>query len=514
MLARNFNRKFNMDVSDILQDNVSDKIYSSILFTFVNLPYRNNSIDIELFTTNNQEYKSYKHHYRFDNGTMIIIKVISTDFIPYGIYARKIINFLIAEFAYKMSMPEIYNEKARRRINLGKNPVDFIEKLTGSRKVGSDTRKSILMQLQGLLNCYMAVATGYKQISVNDDEVFLTDKDKLQFAFVESHNEQLVNHKFDVFNNWQEEIYLSQDLANVFSQRIMPLDRAIYNKIKSPMELDMYQYYTYQNYNCFKKGDSLFKSDWDDTQMLFGRGYAKTSLGIAGFRRDFRKNLESLQQKVNLQISAPIDSKCITFVPHKPLTTIANTSVKTRGELEYETCKPMLDNFANGDGGTKKVKGILNNWDDFIAQYDLLRKFDKSAMTTIKKYFELDAEQTKKTIEYAKTQKPRNMSAYLVAALNNKWIEFNESFKKRLESWQIIYDKLTGEQKRKIDSAVSTAIPKLRDKWLQEQIDGRILTLIYARYLIDEDHDTLLQELTGSRYQTYFIRSFDLFNLI
>ena len=93
-------------------------------------------------------------------------------------------------------------------------------------------------------------------------------------------------------------------------------------------------------------------------------------------------------------------------------------------------------------------------------------------------------------------------------------MEFNESFKKRLESWQIIYDKLTGEQKRKIDSAVSTAIPKLRDKWLQEQIDGRILTLIYARYLIDEDRDTLLQELTGSRYQTYFMRSFDLFNLI
>lgn len=211
--------------------NVSDKIYSSILFTFLNLPYRNNSIDIELFTTGNQEYKSYTHHYRFDNGTMMIIKVISTDFIPYGIYARKIINklfnYLIAEFAYKIGMPEIYNEKARRMINLGKNPVDFIKKLTWSRKVGSDTRKSILMQSQGLLNCYMAVATCYKQISANDDAVFLTDKDKLQFAFVESHNEHSINHKFDVFNNWQEEIYLSQDLANVFPQRIMPLDRAI-----------------------------------------------------------------------------------------------------------------------------------------------------------------------------------------------------------------------------------------------------------------------------------------------
>jgi hypothetical protein len=93
-------------------------------------------------------------------------------------------------------------------------------------------------------------------------------------------------------------------------------------------------------------------------------------------------------------------------------------------------------------------------------------------------------------------------------------MELNDGFKKRLASWQIIYDKLSSEQKGKIDIVVTNAMPKLRDKWSSELIDSRTLTLIFARYCVDENRDTLLQELGGSRYQTYFMRSFDLFNLI
>ena len=193
MLALNFNRKSNMNVSDVLQDNVQDKIYSSILFTLVNLPYRDKSIDIESIFIENQEYKCYKNHYRFKNGHMTIIKVASLEFVPYGIYARKIINYLLAEFAYKIGLPHIYDTMACRMINLGKTPLDFIEKLCGSRKIGSNTRKSILQQLQAILNCHMAVATGYKQMNFKDDEALATDK--FQFAFIESDDEQLVNHK-------------------------------------------------------------------------------------------------------------------------------------------------------------------------------------------------------------------------------------------------------------------------------------------------------------------------------
>ena len=172
--------------------------------------------------------------------------------------------------------------------------------------------------------------------------------------------------------------------------------------------------------------------------------------------------------------------------------------------------KPELDNFSKLESNLED-----KNWDSFLERYNILKQYDKSAVTIIKRYFELNAEQTKKTINYVNTQKIRNPSAYLVAALNEKWMELNDSFKKRLDSWQIIYDKLTAEQKRKIDTIVSSIMPKLRDKWSPEQIDGRILTLIYARYFTTyKNSDTLLQELTGSRYQTYFMQSLDLFNVL
>lgn len=516
MLARNFTRKSSMNVSDVLHDNVPEKIYSSIIFTLVNLPYKANSIDIEPIFIDNMEYKSYKNHYRFDNGTMTIIKIASTEFVPYGIYARKIINFLISEFSYKYSLSNIYDcDQSRRMVKLGKKPIDFIEKICGTRKVGSNTRKVVLQQLQAILNCRMAVATGYKQINPKDDEIFASDK--YQFALIESDNEQLVNHKFDVFNNWQEEIYISGDLADMLSRKIMPIDRDVYMQITSPMELDIFQYFTYQSYlNSNKDNNRDCPMMWDDVFSVFGRGYASTSVGIAGFRRDFRKNALSLTQKTNLTISAPLEAKYITFRPQVPNTTIKHAIGFSEASDDgmYESLKPALDKLPKIESKINKNNLNDQSWDIFVEKNNLLKQYDKSAVTIIKRYFELDAEQTKKTIEYTKTQKVRNPSAYLVAALNDKWMQLNESFKKRLDSWQIIYDKLTGEQKRKIDSAVSSAMPKLRDKWLQENIDSRTLTLIYARYIFDDNSDTLLQELIGSRYQTYFMRDRSLFNLI
>jgi len=510
-LTHNFTRKLNMNVTDVLHDNVPEKIYSSILFTLVNLPYKSNSIDIEPVFINELQYKSYKNHYRFDNGTMTIIKIASTEFVPYGIYARKIINFLIAEFSYKYTLPHIYDcDQSKRMVKLGKKPIDFIEKICGSRKVGSNTRKTILEQLQVILNCHMAVATGYKQINPKDDEIFASDK--YQFALIESNDEQLVNHKFDVFNSWQEEIYISDDLADMFSRKIMPIDRDVYMQITSPMELDIFQYFTYQSYLKSNKDNNRdFPMMWDEVFRVFGRGYANSTKGLANFRADFRKNTASLMQKTNLAISAPLDTKYITFRPQVPNIKVKRAiGFSEASDDIYESLKPELDRFPKLESNLED-----KNWNAFLEKYNILNQYDKSAVTVIKRYFELNAVQTKKTIAYVQTQKLRNPSAYVVTALNEKWMELNDGFKNRLESWQIIYDNFTGEQKRKIDTIVSSIMPKLRDKWSPEQIDGRILTLIYARYFTtDKNSDTLLQELTGSRYQTYFMQSLDLFNVL
>ena len=101
-----------------------------------------------------------------------------------------------------------------------------------------------------------------------------------------------------------------------------------------------------------------------------------------------------------------------------------------------------------------------------------------------------------------------------MSALNEKWIELGEGFKHRLNRWQIIYDGLPSEQKRKIDTVVSNVLPNLEDKWLSEQIESRVLRLIYARYIDIDNIDVMLQELVGSRYQTYFMRDRGLFDML
>ena len=154
------------------------------------------------------------------------------------------------------------------------------------------------------------------------------------------------------------------------------------------------------------------------------------------------------------------------------------------------------------------------NWDIFVGRYDILKLCDKSAIACVKRYFDLDAELTKKTIEYANTQKMRNPSAYLVAALNEKWIKLADEFSKRVNLWQNIYAGLSFEQKRKIDNVVSNSVTRLVDKWSPEPIDSNIVRLIYARYIDINDSDIVLRELVGSRYQTYFMRDRGLFDML
>ena len=72
MLARNFTRKPPMNVDELFQDPASERIFSSVLFTLVNLPYRDNSIDIDEIEINGITYKCYKNRYEFSNGKLFV----------------------------------------------------------------------------------------------------------------------------------------------------------------------------------------------------------------------------------------------------------------------------------------------------------------------------------------------------------------------------------------------------------------------------------------------------------
>lgn len=498
-----------MNVKDVLDDSVtalaSDKVYSSILFNLVNLPYKANSLDINSIIIDGMEFKYYENHYRFDSGEMIIIKIASNEFIPYGIYARKIINFLIAEFTYKKNLPHIYHGNLNRLVKLGKKPVDFIEKIAGTRKVGSNTRNSIFQQLQAVLNCRMAIATGYKQIRPDDDEVLA--QDRYQFALIESPSEQLVNHKFNVYEDWQEEIFISADLAKILSSKIIPLDKAIYDQITSPMELDLFHYFQYQGFINLKKGVNEVDYTWDELFKLFGRGYASGSKGLSNFRIDFRKSLNELQGKVCLQIIAPLDSKYITFKPD-PAIMISNKSISKKrwAEVEHESYKPLLEDLTTLQStAVDNHKVIL--WDEFFSSNNLSSRFDKSAVKVIKRFFELDIEFTMKTIEYVLSVTPRNPSAYVTEALNNDWVKKSDAFFSRINDFR----KKSATMSKKLVLAArknaSTAHEILKRRYLQEDFDPNILEIIYLKLDTLENRSEIIKWLDGSKYQAIFYQN-------
>ena len=516
MLAHNFTRKPPMNVDDILQDAIPEKIYSSVLFTLVNLPYRDNSIDIESIDIDGVTYKCYKNRYDFANGKLLIIKIASQQFVPFGIYARKIMNFLIAEFSYKKNFPSVYdNDVSRRMINLGKKPIDFIEKICGKRNSGSSSAKSILKQLEAILNCHMAIATGYKQINPQYDEVFA---EKCQFALIDTGSNQLVNHKFDVVNNWQEEVYISGDLAKILSQHIMPLDKDIYLKITSPLELDVYQYFTYQNYNNVQKGVEEIRYNWDEIMRIFGRGYAKDSKGIGNFRRDFRISILALELKVNLGLSAPIDSKYITFLPSANLL-LDNKKLITKSmdDLKYGPYEDMFKTFSSDKQNIERSSKLdvtpPSDWMSFARMFNLVHKFDSNSINLIKTYFDKDADNTRKTVKYVLEQATKNPSAFVKKALAGNWAVKYEEFNQKLSKWKNDYQLLNDKEVQKLSQSASSACSFLQSKYHPEEFSQQILALIYMRASAVGDVDTLLVELDGSKYKQYFKRHFELLDL-
>ena len=440
---------------------------------------------------------------------MVIIKIISQQFIPFGIYARKIINFLIAEFTYKKNYPGIYEtEISQRMVCLGRKPLDFVEKICGTRKVGSNTRKSILKQLEAILNCHMAIATGYKQMNPKDDE--LLAEDRYQFALIEAqNNELLINHNFNISENWQEEIYVSKDLAKILSQHIMPLDSRVYNQISSPMELDIYQYFTYQNHNNVKRGIGELKYDWGEMMRLFGRGYTNDSKGLGNFRRDFRNCVIELQTKTPLAISAPINSKQITFKPNKILTlNNAATKAKSWKEIEYEVYKPIIDTLPVI--GESAIPKAIIDWQSVIKKYNLISKFDNNALNFIKTAFNKDAVHTVKTIEYVLEQRPQKPSAFIKKALTDNWVKKHEMFTQKLLNLRTTYSNISSDETANYIRMAGQAVEFLRSRYYPEDFSLDTLTLIYTGLCNSVNHELFLCELEGSKYQTYFKRHAEL----
>ncbi len=153
-----------------------------------------------------------------------------------------------------------------------------------------------------------------------------------------------------------------------------------------------------------------------------------------------------------------------------------------------------------------------SEWQSFVIKYNLNNKFDTNACKQIKKYYEEDSINTIKTVEYvlSRTPKPKNISAFVVKALNDNWTKSYETFTTKTTEWKKILNSLSPKDVAHIDALASKSISFLKERYLNEEFNHQILTIIYARYMTDRNEKLLLDELTGSKYKMYFKRHFEL----
>ena len=72
------------------------------------------------------------------------------------------------------------------------------------------------------------------------------------------------------------------------------MDLSIYSGISSAMQLDMYQYFLYENWLLSRDDNNLKDYNFESLREMFGGGYNKTSQGKADFKRQFKKSLNCL----------------------------------------------------------------------------------------------------------------------------------------------------------------------------------------------------------------------------
>ena len=196
-------------------------VFMSRLLTMVNLPYRN----------------IYAPDWERSNGIVTIH--ISSGYengeiigIPYGIYARLILFYIVTE-AVKSKSPIIY---------LGDSFNNFIKNININKKGGHQIN-SIRHQLQKMLSC--------------------------EFSWIQ----QDKSYKFsisDTYKIFENYVYLNKEFYDEIIKSPIPLDFEIIKQLKnSPMCIDLYMLLTWRT---FKLKNQTFIS-WKNIEFQLGSQY-------------------------------------------------------------------------------------------------------------------------------------------------------------------------------------------------------------------------------------------------
>ena len=136
---------------------------------------------------------------------------------------------------------------------------------------------AINLQLKALVNCNLTIDYS------NPNDASRMPYTAIQFfagdcSFLHDDNQE-----------WKTEITLSDEMFELIKNNSVPISEHAVNTFTSARKLDLYNYFSYQNYNLYQKNlNNVY--DIDELKYLFGGAIDQT----AHFRRVFKKILIDL----------------------------------------------------------------------------------------------------------------------------------------------------------------------------------------------------------------------------
>ena len=201
------------------------------------------------------------------------------DVLPSGMYPRRFFSYLCKSV--------ISTRKKNKIIKLPRSKSQFFKEIL---KINYACCKketdAINTQLKALANCNLTIDYS------NPNDASRQPYTAIQFFAGDC------SFLYDDNQDWQTEITLSDDMFELIKNNSVPISEHAVNTFTSARKLDVYNYFSYQNYNLYQKNlNNVY--DIDELKYLFGGAVNQTS----HFRRIFKKILIDLKEISTLDIA-------------------------------------------------------------------------------------------------------------------------------------------------------------------------------------------------------------------
>lgn len=262
---------------------------SNITYTispFIHVPFPQQRACV--ISTANQK-QNYNKSVHIGSNLLTVKYETSGNFLPTGIYPRRLFSY-ISKFL-------IQKRSKNSSIIIPENKSAFIREVLSVAYVPNQVdMTTINQQLRAFAECLLTLSFS------NQNEK--SRKNRNSISFLDGDHSWL----WDESKPWQSVITITEDLFELIKACAVPISAQALSTFKSSTKLDIYNYFTYQNYNLYiKKLDHKFHLS--DMHYLFGSGTAE----LVDFRKLFKKILIEINKISSLKFNE-LSKEC--FVLH------------------------------------------------------------------------------------------------------------------------------------------------------------------------------------------------------